>query len=85
MEKCAVVPVADEKINQAPVAFIVLSNINADQASIEFALREFANQNLEQVYRPKKYFFVSKYPLTKVGKVDYRALEEMAKEDQYLV
>jgi len=85
VEKYAVVPVADEKINQAPVAFIVLSNINADQASIEFALREFANQNLEQVYLPKKYFFVSKYPLTKVGKVDYRALEEMAKDDKYLV
>lgn len=79
VEKCAVVPIDDEVINQAPVAFIVLSNVNADQSSVEVALREYAEQNLEQVYRPKKYFFVPKYPLTKVGKVDYRALEEMAK------
>ena len=80
VEKCAVVPIDDKTVNQAPVAFIVLSDLNADQSAAEAALSEYAEQNLEPVCRPRKYFFVSKYPLTKVGKVDYRALERMAAE-----
>lgn len=80
VEKCAVVPIDDKEINQAPVAFIVLSNPEADQLLAESAIREYADANLEPVYRPKKYFFVPNFPLTKVGKVDYRKLEEMAKE-----
>lgn len=80
VEKCAVVPIDDETVNQAPVAFIVLSDLNADQSAAEAALSEYAEQNLEQICRPRKYFFVPKYPLTKVGKVDYRALERMAAE-----
>ena len=78
VEKCAVVPIDDETVNQAPVAFIVLSDLNADQSAAETALSEYAEQNLEPICRPRKYFFVPKYPLTKVGKVDYRALERMA-------
>ena len=80
VEKCAVVPIDDKTVNQAPVAFIVLSDLNADQSAAEAALSEYAEQNLEPVCRPSKYFFVPKYPLTKVGKVDYRALERMAAE-----
>lgn len=80
VEKCVVVPVNDKQINQAPVAFIVLANPNIDQKSVESELRTFADQNLEQVYRPKHYYFVQKFPLTKVGKVDYRALEKLAEE-----
>ena len=80
VEKCAVVPIDDETVNQAPVAFIVLSDLNADQSAAETALSEYAEQNLEPICRPRKYFFVPKYPLTKVGKVDYRALERMAAE-----
>lgn len=80
VEKCVVVPVNDKQINQAPVAFIVLANAKKDQRAIESELRLFANQNLEQVYRPKQYFFVQKFPLTKIGKVDYRALETLAEE-----
>lgn len=78
VEKCAVVPIDDETVNQAPVAFIVLSDLNTDQSAAETALSEYAEQNLEPICRPRKYFFVPKYPLTKVGKVDYRALERMA-------
>lgn len=80
VEKCVVVPVNDKQINQAPVAFIVLANPNKDQKSVESELRTFADQNLEQVYRPKHYYFVQMFPLTKVGKVDYRALEKLAEE-----
>lgn len=78
VEKIVVVPVDDKVINQAPVAFVVLSDKEADQATVEHSLQKFAEENLEAVYRPKKYFFVPKYPLTKVGKVDYRALEQEA-------
>ena len=82
VEKCAVVPIDDAKINQAPVAFVVLTNEEYDTSKIKEELIQFAQNNLDPMYRPVDYFFVSKFPLTKVGKVDYKKLEEMAKEGQ---
>ena len=41
----------------------------------EAALYKYANENMDFVYRPFKFIFVNQYPRTKVGKIDYRALE----------
>ena len=78
VEKCAVVPVADEKINQAPVIFIIPTKDATSKKNLEEDLRLFAEGHLEQIYRPVKYHFVQEFPLTKVGKTDYQKLEEMA-------
>ena len=43
---------------------------------IEAEVRAYAIQHLADGYRPVKYVFVDKFPLTKVGKIDYRTLEE---------
>lgn len=83
VEKCAVVPVNDKKVNQVPVAFIVLTEGIEPTSKLIKELELFAEENLESVYRPVKYIFKEKYPLTKVGKVDYKALEKMAKEKEY--
>lgn len=77
VEKCAVVPVPHEIINQAPVAYIILKN-GIDPNTTEEYLRAYSEKNLNDVYRPIKFIFVEKFPLTKVGKVDYKALEETA-------
>lgn len=80
VEKCVAVPFDDEKYNQVPVAFVVLSKGVEPNKETEKALRKYAEENMEFVYRPVKYIFVHSFPHTKVGKVDYRALEAKAKE-----
>lgn len=79
VENCAVVPVPDEQVNEAPVAFIIPSKKTSDD-ELENELKQFCKNNLQEVYRPVKYIFIDKFPLTKVGKVDYRTLSETAKE-----
>ena len=80
VEKCAVVPVNDAVINQAPVAYIVLKNTTS-KADAEKNLKEYCEKNLHDVYRPKHLIFTDKFPLTKVGKVDYKALEDQAENN----
>lgn len=79
VSKCAVVPVASEKTFQAPAAFVVLKQ-EYEAQEIESELKSFCEGNLPTVYQPVRYIFVDKFPLTKVGKVDYRALEKIAAE-----
>lgn len=78
IDNCAVVPIANEDTFQAPVAYVILKEEYRSAASTEIQLQEFAVQNLSDGYRPVKYVFVEKYPLTKNGKIDYRALEQEA-------
>ncbi len=78
VDNCAVVPIADSVTFQKPAAFIILKkNIPHDQ-NIENELKSYAEKNLQDGYKPVKYIFVDKFPLTKVGKVDYSALEREA-------
>ena len=81
IDKCAVVPINNEQYNQVPAAFVVLTkDVGVANREIEDSLHEYANNNMEFLYRPIKYCFVDSFPHTKVGKVDYAKLEEMAKE-----
>ena len=80
VEKCVAIPMDSEEFNQVPAAYVILpKGVQADQETEE-ALKKYAEDNMEFVYRPVRYFFVDSFPQTKVGKVDYRKLEEMAKE-----
>ena len=85
VERCVAVPVDDAELNQIPVAYVILSKGVVANEEIEKALFRFANENMEYVYRPVKYYFVEEYPRTKVGKIDYRALEKMAKDNRLMV
>ncbi len=79
VDRCAVVPVPDKTINEAPVAYIIPKKEFAD-VNLEDELREHCEKHLQDVYRPIKYIFIDKFPLTKVGKVDYTTLEKRAKD-----
>ena len=79
IEKCVVVPVEDETVNQAPVAFIVLRSEEILCDELKNDIQQFAVEHLDSVYCPVRYYFVENIPLSKVGKVDYRALEKEAK------
>ena len=76
VENCAVVAIADPKTVQIPVAYIILKDdVHADAESDVIA---YGEEHLSGGYRPVKYYFVDKFPLTKIGKVDYRTLEQQA-------
>ncbi len=80
VERCVVVPIDDEEMNQVPVAYIILAKgVNANEET-ERDLFRFASENMEYIYRPVRFNFVEEYPHTKVGKIDYCTLEKMAKE-----
>lgn len=77
VDKCAVVPIHDEVTFQVPVAFIILQNGCCLETELE-DIKKYASQNLQGGYQPVQYIIVDKFPLTKVGKVDYLALEKLA-------
>lgn len=79
VDRCAVVPVPDKTINEAPVAYIIPKKEYSD-VNLEDELREHCEKYLQDVYRPIRYIFIDKFPLTKVGKVDYTTLEKQAKD-----
>ncbi|MBD5537995.1 MAG: acyl--CoA ligase [Lachnospiraceae bacterium] len=78
VDNCAVVPIADSVTFQKPVAFIILKKDLPHDVNTENELKEYAEKNLQDGYKPIKYIFVDRFPLTKVGKVDYLALEKKA-------
>lgn len=78
VENCAVVAIADSKTVQAPVAYIILKG--SAGVDSESKVMAYGEEHLSGGYRPVKYYFVDKFPLTKIGKVDYRALEQQAAE-----
>lgn len=59
------------------VAFVVLED-GASKEETLCILQQFAKDNLESYERPATYIIEDKLPLTTIGKVDFRALEERA-------
>ena len=80
VDNCAVVPIADNDTFQKPVAFIILKKDMPYDINIENEFEAYAEKNLQDGYKPVKYFFVYGFPLTKVGKIDYLALEKAAEK-----
>lgn len=79
VNNCAVVPIEHPETEQAARAFIILKKGFALTEQLKADIEEYCEQNLEKVYRPVCYEFVESYPLTKVGKIDYNALEKTPK------
>lgn len=77
VEKCAVV---GNKLSQF-VAHVVLA-ASADANMVREQLVQACDEKLSENARPVKYVFCKALPLTPVGKVDYRALEQMERNKQ---
>lgn len=60
------------------VAFVILKE-GWDEGNVEVELNKLCIQQVPSYMRPVEYRFVSEFPHTPIGKVDYRALEELAK------
>lgn len=78
VENCAIVPVAHKTKNQVAKAYVKLKDKNVAIASAEKDLRKFCDEHMTERFRPEEYEFVQSYPLTKIGKIDYRTLERQA-------
>ena len=79
VENCAVVPIPDTMQNQVPKIYIILKK-EADKSRAREVFTQFAEKNMDEICRPVEYVFVKKFPLTKIGKVDYQTLERGYKE-----
>lgn len=76
VDKCAVVGVPDDRTAYRSVAYLVLGD-RADAAAVRERVVDRCLADLPGSHVPDEYVIVSELPLTRAGKVDYRALERM--------
>ena len=82
---CCVVGVRDTAYRQGdlPFAYVVLKNCPVAENDLRNELDHLCETALPEYAQPASYAFIDSLPVTSIGKVDYRALEEMAKEDTH--
>ncbi len=80
VEKCAVVGVKDEVLAYRTVAFIILSDKSIDKDEVRKQIDAYCMATLPDSHQIDEYIFADKFPITRAGKTDYRALEKLAKE-----
>ncbi len=80
VRECAVVGVKDDILAYRSIAYVILSESTTDFDSVKKRLDDYCHTVLPDSHWPDEYIFIQKYPITRAGKIDYRALEEMAKE-----
>ena len=80
---CCAVGVADKSYSQGrlPIVYVIKSGNESDDA-VKSELFELCRKELPEYAQPIDFIFIDVLPLTPIGKVDYRALEEMAKEEK---
>ena len=81
VENCCVVAIPDTEHNRGsiPAANIVLKdNIEQSEEEVLKDIQNLCFSKLIEIHMPQKYILVKELPLTKVGKVDYRALEKQS-------
>lgn len=81
VSNCAVVPIPDSENEQVPASFIILKQDAAASDELLQSIQQHCKSNLDPIYWPKKFLLCEEFPLTKIGKVDYRALETLAAQE----
>jgi len=76
INSCCAVGVVDKEHSQGklPIVFAVLRN-GYNKEKVKSELFELCKKELPEYAQPIDYIFIDKMPLTPIGKVDYRALE----------
>lgn len=81
VRQCGVVGLANGKRGYLPVAYVVLRNADADQEEARRSILNLCRAELNSSSQLHGLHFVDRLPLTRAGKIDFRELERMAKED----
>ena len=76
---CNVVCIGDTARKNVAIAF-VLAQESFDKNDLKLKIAQHAKDNLPEHSVPTKIRFVDAFPLTPIGKIDYRALEKQAEE-----
>ncbi|MBR3347556.1 MAG: acyl--CoA ligase [Solobacterium sp.] len=79
VQECAVLGIKDDLFAYRSVAYIVLTDQNMRSNDAKEMLQAYCKSNLPESHWPDEYVFVKSFPVTRAGKVDYRALEEIYK------
>lgn len=85
VETCCAVGTIDKEHVQGhvqghlPIVFAVLKD-GCTENAVKEELVELCQKELPEYVQPVDFVFIDKMPLTPIGKIDYRALEEKAKD-----
>ena len=82
-KRCCAVGTQDTAHSQGklPVVYTVLKHdCENERHALESELAELCKNELPEYAQPVAFKFIEKMPLTPIGKVDYRALEDMENE-----
>lgn len=82
VERCAVVGIKDDVVGYRSIAFIILKDNSVDTKIVSFELDNLCREQLPESHIPDEYRFMKSFPLTRAGKIDYRALEKMVEENK---
>lgn len=85
IEKSVVVKRPDDIRGYVPVAYIKLKPGFEWNENLENQLNEFYRKKLTSFTRPRKTDVLDEFPVTNVGKIDFKALEKLAIEQQGIV
>ena len=83
--KCAVVggPDKENVTGQVPVAFVVLDRASLkNKNDVERELLSQCQHDLPEYACPEHFYFVENLPLTTIGKIDFRVLENIATQNE---
>lgn len=68
------------QLSYRTIAYLIPKADCKDLSELKRTIEEKCKVNLPESHVPDEYVFVSDFPLTRAGKVDYRALEKMAED-----
>lgn len=80
VKKCVVVGAKNEKKGRVPIAIIQLETEKIIEKDAKAEIMELCKRNLSYYEIPGDFLFVDSIPLTSRGKINKKALEEMAEE-----
>lgn len=79
---CSVVGVPDKHRMEVPKAFIVLNKKYNKSEILLLDLKRLCRKNLPKYACPTEFVFMEKLPTTKVGKIDFKKLQQSHKESE---
>lgn len=80
VKTCAAIPVSHPYKGTVPKAIVVLEEGNELDESLILKIKDICSKSLDKYHNPVDYEQVYELPVTSIGKIDYKQLEENEKE-----
>lgn len=76
IKNCAVIPIPDQYKGQVAKAFLQLKEGIVLDEELKSKINDVCSKNLDKYHWPKEYEEIDNFPVTDIGKIDYKSLEE---------